>query len=95
MLRGNGKRAGRSRERLQTLCESDPEGRKKGKLYIALQEILQFNRVERDLSGRPPDKIAHQRNTKLLRNGPAYVHFWHSVINWEGPIGGASQVAQW
>ena len=83
MLKGNGKRAGRSRERLQTLCESDPKRSKKEKLYIVLQEILQLNRVERDLSGRPPAKIAHQRNTKHPRNGPAYVHFWHSVIDWE------------
>ena len=41
MFRGNGERAGRRRERLQTLCESDPGGRKKGKLYIVLQDILQ------------------------------------------------------
>ena len=81
MLKGNGKRAGRSRERLQTLCESDPERRKKENLYIVLQEILQLNRVERDLSGRPPAKIAHQKNIKHPRNGPAYVHFWHSVID--------------
>lgn len=61
-------RAGRSRERLQTLCEPDPEGRKKGKLYIVLQEILQFNRVERpvwETGLLPPDKIAHQRNVSF------------------------------
>ena len=40
-LRENGKRAGRSRESLQTPCESDSEGRKKGKLFTVLQKFLQ------------------------------------------------------
>ena len=69
MLRGNEKTAGRSRERLQTLCEPDPEGRKKGKLYIVLQEILQFNRVERDLSGR---QVFYLQIKLLIRGIPSF-----------------------
>lgn len=32
---------GRSRESLQTSYESDPKGRKKGKLYIVLKKVMQ------------------------------------------------------